>query len=104
VHLCLALMTYLEPIKPVEPTGHALYDPVVAAQPFDAVLYAALPERGTQGLTIVAFVRMNFDGPTLERDRVNRLDDHLAVCGVGRRVQDRQREAVLVYKMALRAR
>ena len=112
MHLGLALVTYLQTPKAVQPTVRALYHPAVAAQLFaavhaptgNAVLDAAPLQGIAQSLAIVAFVRMNFDGPTLEGDRVNGFDEHFAIGSVGRRAEDRQRQAVSVYhKMALRA-
>ena len=112
MHLCLALVTYLQTPKAVEPTVCAFYNPAVAAQLLaavhtsasNAIQNAALSECIAQGLAIVAFVRMNLDRPTRKWDRVNRLDEHLAVRRVRRCVQDGQRQPVSVYhKMALRA-
>ena len=90
----------------------ALHHPAVAAQLLatvhtptgDAIHDAALVEGIAQGLAIIALVRMDLDGPTLEWDRVQRLDEHFAIGGVGRCVQDCQRQTLLVYhKMALRS-
>ena len=112
MHLRLALVTYLQTPKAVEPTVRALYHPAVAAQLLtavhaptgNAVLDAALLQGYAQCLTIVAFVRMNLHRTARKWDRVNRLDEHFAVGSVSRRAEDRQWQAVTVYhKMALRA-
>ena len=112
MHRSLAFVAYLQTPKAVEPTVRALHHPAMTAQLLaavhapscNAVQNAALSECIAQSLAIVALVRMNFHRPARKRDRVNRLDEHLAVGGVGCRVQDRQWQPVSVYhKMALRA-
>lgn len=71
----------------------------------DAINDAALVQRVTQSLAVVALIGMNFLGTTLERNGVNRFDEHFTIGCVGCRVQGRQRQTILVHhKVALRSR